>query len=203
MMKKILGLFLYVTLALASTGCFSQQQGGQKEPVTLQKADVTVIRQFSDVLANKEREKFVELFAPAELRIYRGFASGNLGARGDSLIETFTARDIKQDLTIDIDGQTPLDFPWLFPGLIEQKGTGLVIYPLATGAIDLQNPPATLSRLQEALAGKTELVDGVPLLLVTDKNAQVLVEAQIIDGILVGGFAIFDESRLLAIWDVR
>lgn len=199
-MKKILGLLFYAALALASTGCFSQPR---EERVNDPKIDVSIVRQFSDVLAKKEKEKFVSFFSPAGLNTYRGFASGNLGGRGEALVRTVMAKDVNQNLTVDIDGQTPLDFPWLFPTLIEQKGSGWVAYPFATGTIDLQNPPETLSRLQELLVGKTEMVDGVPLLLATDEDELVLVEAQIIDGVLVGGFAIFDESRLLAIWDVR
>lgn len=203
-MKRLLGVFFCVTLALTSTGCFSQPNDAKEIKTTAISAiDISAIKQFSQLLAKKEKDKFINLFSPSGLKVYRGFSSGNLGGRGESLSSTFTAKDVKQDLTINIDGQTPIDFPWLFPGVIEQDGHDFPTYSLAADVIDLANPPKTLARLQELLNGKAEMVEGVPLLLAANGHELVLVEAQIIDGALVGGFAIFEEGHLMAIWDIR
>ena len=82
------------------------------------------------------------------------------------------------------------------------SGEGLRVYPLAAGIVDVQNPSKTLTKLQELLAGRSELIEGTPLLL-SDAGHQVVVEAQSIDDVLVGGFAIFEGSRLFAIWEVQ
>lgn len=203
-MNKGLVIFFYVVLAAASGGCYSQPQDAKEQhSTTASEINVSVVKQFSKSLAAKDKEKFVSLLAPQGLQIYRGFASGNLGGRGESLAKTFIARDIKSDLTIDVKGQTPLDFPWLFPELVAQGGDGLTVYPFTAGIIDVQSPSKTLVKLQELLTAKPELVDGVPLLLSADGTQQVVVEAQSIGGVLVGGFAIFESSRLIAIWDIR
>jgi hypothetical protein len=203
-MKRLLGVFFCVTLAMASTGCFSQPNDAKEIKTAAAPAvDISVIKQFSHLLAKKEKDSFTNLFPPTGLKVYRGFSSGNLGGRGESISSTFTAKDVKQNLTIDIEGQTPIDFPWLFPGLIEQDGSELPTYPVAGDVVDLENPSKTLAGLQALLTGKGEMVEGAPLLLAARGNKYVLVEAQIIDDALVGGFAIFQEGRLIGIWDVR
>jgi hypothetical protein len=207
-MKKLLLGILYSSLLLIPTGCFSQSQSLEKSRLVKSETNLVVTERLSHLLSVKDRDNFIKFFSPSGLQIYRGFSSGNLGGRGAPLFETLQAEDIKQDLTVDIRDQTSLDFPWLFPGLIAQKGIGLPVYRMGNDVIDLQNPAKTLSHFQKVLTGKLEMVEGFPLLLTSaDGRDQVLVEAQIIEGEMVGGFAFFHiwdgKPMLSAIWDIR
>ena len=209
-MRKLVSFLILINVLILSTGCFSQSESFS-DPVSSKSTTLSsreVAGSFIRSLAVKNYNQFISLLPGDGLQIYRGFSSGNLGARGDALMAVYLPQQINRDLTVNVAGQTPVDIPWLFPSLIETQGKELAIYPIDEGVIDLKSPEQSLRRLQVLLADKPEMTEGAPLLLASATGGlQILVEAQLIDDALVGGLAIFGHSgerqHLLAIWDIR
>lgn len=205
-MNLTIGRFCCTAWLLISCGGFAQMGENDIERAASRasvEVSTTIVEDFGRALANRDAAGLRQLVASEGLAIYRGFTTGNLGSRGETLQAVFSPEAITVDLTLEVSGQTPIDLPWLFPAVAEAGAQPLPSYTLADIVIDLADPLGSLSRLQPSLNGRTEMVEGSPLVLWIDHDTRLLVEAQLIDGALVGGLAIFQAGRWVALWDLR
>ncbi len=182
---------LVLTLFIQSCGAETQNVGPQKNSAVTSNELVVenAITNFSTALAKKDLHLLLTITDPKDIYLVRVFTSGNLGGRGSPLSQAMSTNSISKELAFDIKKQTPFDLPALFTNLPIQSVKTLPRRTLATETntahFDQWEPI-----LKKSLKDAPEVVDGDSLLLKSEKY-WVYTEAQIIDDILVGSFAIF------------
>lgn len=147
------------------------------------------ITNFSTALTNKDLALLLTITDPEDIALVRLFTSGNLGGRGEPLSEEFSTSKMNPELAFDIKNQTPFELPGLFVNLPIKSFSALSQRPLSADA-DTTYFDQWVPILKNSLKGSVESKDGDSILLVSAKY-YVYAEAQIIDDILVGGFAVF------------
>jgi hypothetical protein len=142
------------------------------------------------LLPSKDLNLLLTISDPKDIYLVRLFTSGNLGGRGLPLSQAKNTNTINKDLSVDIKKQTPFDLPGLFTNLPIKSFNTLphraLIAEADTAHFDRWTPILKMS-----LKDAPEVIDGDSLLLNSAKY-WVYSEAQIIDDILVGGFAVFE-----------
>jgi hypothetical protein len=180
--------FLILLLSTFSCACNSESKNDDKQSV--ESSVKSILMAFSDSISNRDTKKLIAITAPDGIHLIRKFTSGNLGGRGEEFSSKIQISAITQQMQLAIEGQAPFSFEILFPELPIKSYEKLPHYKLSseidTLAFDQWIPP-----LAKALSGLSEAEHGDPILLVSSSNYWIYAEAQIIDGILVGGFAVF------------
>jgi len=147
---------------------------------------------FAKSLKARSKPELLKLLPKEGLFVYRGFTSGNYGARGSDVGLLFAAKNISDKLTIDVKKQLPIDLPDAFPSLDFNSSKSIASYSsdfTLSRDLPISN---TLTILKGIIGSKTESEEGVPFTLMSnDGNFLVFSNAQVIDDILVGGIAIF------------
>ena len=145
---------------------------------------------FSTALSRKNLSLLLTITDPKNIYLVRLFTSGNLGGRGSPLSQSTSSNSINKDLAFDIKKQTPFELLELFTNLPIKSVKALphraLVAEADTAHFD-QWPPI----LKKSLTGAPEVAEGDSLLLHSSKY-WVYTEAQIIDDLLVGGFAVFE-----------
>jgi len=182
---------LLLTLFIQSCGAETQNVGPQKSTSATSNELVVenTITNFSTALAKKDLNLLLAITDPKDIYLVRLFTSGNLGGRGSPLSQAMSTTSINKELAFDIKKQTPFDLPGLFTNLPIQSVKALAHRTLAADA-DTAHFDQWGPILKKSLKGAPEVVDGNSLLLNSSKY-WVYTEAQIIDDILVGSFAVF------------
>lgn len=144
---------------------------------------------FSTALPNKDLNLLLTITDPKDISVVRLFTSGNLGGRGEPLSEKISTSKINSELAFAIKNQTPFELPGLFVNLPIKSFGALPKRPLSADA-DTTYFDQWAPILKGSLKGSPEAIGGDSVLLTSSKY-YVYAEAQIIDDILVGGFAVF------------
>lgn len=150
----------------------------------------TAVVSFSDAVSTNSTSKFVQVASSEGVYLVRKFASGNLGGRGEELSSNISASLINNQMEIPVKGQTPVNLKILFPELPIKAYQKLPQYKFSNTTKSFDQ---WTSDLTKALADAPESVNGDPVILVSS-DYLIYGEAQIIDGILVGGFAVFKKE---------
>ena len=185
---------------LFTLGCKAETKNADIEQsrntVTKNNSSVeSVINSFSTSVTKKDTSLFLGITDQKEVYLVRSFTSGNLGGRGSSLSEKINPTKINKKLAFPIKNQTPFDLSGLFPSLPIKSFTALpnrILLPeIETAHYDQWAPI-----LKKNLTGVPEMTEGDPIILSSRSSKYwVYVEAQIIDDVLVGGFAVFENQN--------
>ncbi len=197
-----------LALTLFVQGCGAETQNVAQEKAGVVSSNDLVIEgtitNFSTALSKKDLNLFLTISAPKDIYLVRLFTSGNLGGRGSPLSQAMSTNSINKELAFDIKTQTPFDLPGLFTNLPVKSVKALPRRTLAAEA-DTAHFDQWVSILKKSLKGAPEVTDGDSLLLHSSKY-WVYTEAQIIDDILAGGFAVFEmrdnKLKLVALIDL-
>lgn len=149
----------------------------------------TTIVSFSTALSNKDLDLLLTITDPKDISVVRLFTSGNLGGRGEPLSEEISTSKMNSELAFDIKNQTAFELPGLFVNLPIKSFGALPKHPLSADA-DTTYFDQWAPILKSSLKGSPEAISGDSVLLTSSKY-YVYAEAQIIDDILVGRFAVF------------
>ncbi len=197
--------FLTILFLVAVVGCNAESTNNNKVNSTLgaekhnkttptQQKSMSIddsLKSFSETLNQKDPSKFISLTNSQGINLVRIFTSGNLGSRGAPLSQIVNPTTVTNEIAFPVEGQTAFDIPAMFPslpigsfqGVIHQK----LQMPSNIPAYDQWTPI-----LINSLKNIPEIENGAPIILASDKGDYwVFSDAQIIDDILVGGFAIF------------
>ncbi len=159
----------------------------QQKPISINDS----LKSFSETLNQKDPSKFISLANSQGINLVRIFTSGNLGSRGAPLSQTINPTTVTNEITFPIEGQTAFDIPAMFPSLPIGFFQGVIPQKLQMPSnIPAYNQwtPILINSLKNAPG----IENGAPIILASDKGDYwVFSDAQIIDDILVGGFAIF------------
>lgn len=181
----IFRLFAIFLLSVVCNACNSETDN---KPVALSFENAVI--SFSDAISTSNTSKFVQVANSEGVHLVRKFTSGNLGGRGEELSSSISVSLINDQMEIPVKGQTSLNLKILFPELPIKSYQKLPQYKFA----DTQKPfDQWIPELTKALADAPESVNGDPVILVSSAY-WIYAEAQIIDGILVGGFAVFKKE---------
>jgi len=161
---------------------------------------------FSVAIEKRNGATFISLTNTKTISLIRLFTSGNLGGRGEPLSRSVVPARITNEMAFTIDGQTDFSLPTVFPNLPIISFNKVLRRPLLLDAKQLsydQWAPILLRSLKDI----PEVADGAQVLLINEKEGcWVFADAQIIDDILVGGFAVFkrenNQAVLVAIIDL-
>lgn len=161
---------------------------------------------FSAALRQKNLALLLTITAPKALYLVRQFTSGNLGGRGEPLSQTFSPGNIDKNLAIAVKKQIPFALPQLFRGLPTTSFAALEHHSL-TAEIDSAHYDQWAPILRKSLAGAAAAEQGDPVILSSSSGKYwIYAEAQIIDEILVGSFAVFSPEagklKLVAVIDL-
>lgn len=151
------------------------------------------IQAFSESLSNGDKSKFKGVANPAGVYLVRRFTSGNLGGRGAELSASISATSITEDMKFLVKDQTPFDLKVIFPGLLVKSYKEVPQYIMKTDVCNLGFDRWS-SSLKEIIAPLLESGNGDPIILKAASECWVYAEAQVIDDMLVGGFAVFKNS---------
>lgn len=138
-------------------------------------------------------EKFREITGVDGVYLVRKFTSGNLGGRGAELSDKFSPSAITNDMEFPIEGQTPFNLKMLFPRFPVKNFKKLPHYtfPIKTCHLAFDQWGGELKKAIEPLP---EAIRGDAIILEAATECWVYAEAQVIDGILVGSFAVFKKN---------
>lgn len=185
-------LITVLLLAISIQGCNAETSTSTFASTPAVQDSVIVektIVSFSTALSNKDLDLLLTVTDPKHISLVRLFTSGNLGGRGEPLSEEVSTSKINSELAFDIKNQTAFELPGLFVNLPIKSFSALPKRPLSADA-DTTYFDQWLPILKSSLKGSPEAISGDSLLLTSSKY-YVYAEAQIIDDILVGGFAVF------------
>lgn len=153
------------------------------------------LKSFSSALEQKDRIAFISLSDTQDVYLVRIFTSGNLGGRGEPLSQITNSNQISNEMDFAIGGQTAFSVPSIFASLPMNSFQSVLRKPLLL--ISTQTPyDQWASILMQSLKSVPEVKDGAPVILVNESLGYwVFADAQIIDDILVGGFAVFKSEN--------
>lgn len=158
---------------------------------------------FSDAVTKKDSGLFIELADSKDIYLVRKFTSGNLGGRGPELSKLTDSKKINEKFQIPVKNQTPYSIRIQFQELPIKSFTALSHRTLSA-EVETLNFDTWIPFLKESLTGAPEVKDRMPIRLSSANGKyHVYAESQIIDEILVGGFAVFskesEKMRLVAL----
>lgn len=182
----MLRIFLVLIFSTLCSSCYA-------ENARTNDSIAASVLSFSESLSNSDVRKFKEGASSEGLYLVRKFTSGNLGGRGEELSRIVPLSSMSKDMEFSIAGQTPFNIKILFPGIAVQGHKSLAQYPLSVDVCNLAFDQWGDS-LKRVLAPLAESVEGIPIMLSASTKCWVYAEAQVIDGVLVGGFAVFKYS---------
>ena len=186
-------LITVLLLALCVQSCGAEVQNatpGKSSVATTNDFFVeSTITDFSTALTKKDLNLLLKVSDPKDIYLVRLFTSGNLGSRGLPLSQATSINAINKELSFDIKKQTPFNLPELFTNLPIKSIKALPHRALVAEA-DKTHFDQWVPLLKKSLTGAPEVVEGDSLLLHSPKY-WIYTEAQIIDDILVGSFAVF------------
>jgi hypothetical protein len=146
---------------------------------------------FSKALTSKDVSLFVAATDSKSIYLVRKFNSGNLGGRGSELSANYLPTAIAKDLSFAVEKQTAVELPAIFLNLPMKPFASLPKYPLPP-EIDTTHFDQWAPLLLKGLTNKPEAGPGDSVILFTPSSKYwIYAEAQIINGILAGGFAVF------------
>ncbi|MEY4590792.1 MAG: hypothetical protein RL497_2868 [Pseudomonadota bacterium] len=150
---------------------------------------------FSKALTAKDTSLFIATTDAKSIYIVRKFTSGNLGGRGSELSAAYPPSSIAKDLSFAVKKQTPVELPAIFLNLPMKPFGSLPKYPLPA-EIDATHFDQWAPLLLKSLTNKPEAGPGDPVILHSPSSKYwIYAEAQIINGILAGGFAVFSTEN--------
>ena len=185
----IIRLFFLILFSMHCGACSAEVSNSEVE-VSLERA----VTSFSNSVSSDDVSGFKNIVDSSGLLLIRQFTSGNLGGRGDELNEKFSTSLMTSDMEFPINGQTPFSVKVLFPGLPVKNVKGLSRYTFPVAACDLRFGQWS-ALLKETIAPLPEAVEGNAIILNAVSGCWIYVEAQVIDDILVGGFAVFKREE--------
>lgn len=149
---------------------------------------------FSKAVSEENVQSFIKLADPNGIHLVRKFTSGTLGGRGSELSELTDPKKMNENFEFPIKNQTPYGISIQFQELPIKSVKALSNRPLSaeveTLDFDTWGP-----FLKQSLIGTPESADRLPIMLSSaNSKYYVYAEAQIIDDILVGGFAVFEKK---------
>ena len=148
---------------------------------------------FSTAVPNDDVSKFKSAANPSGIYLVRKFTSGNLGGRGEELSANFSASSITEDMEFLVKDQTPFSLKLIFPSLPIKDDNKLPHYGMSEKICNLAFDQWD-SLLKDVIAPLSESISGEPIVLTAASDCWVYAEAQVIDNMLVGGFAVFKKS---------
>ncbi|PUA27743.1 MAG: hypothetical protein B0W54_14490 [Cellvibrio sp. 79] len=190
----IMRIFIFLAFVFFASGCSAEKTDVSTVvpvQITSNKQVETTFESFSKAVSEKNIDLFLSLANPNGIHLVRKFTSGTLGGRGPELSELTNPKKINAKLQFPIKDQTPYSIRIQFQELPIKSFTALSHQTLSaeveTLDFDTWGP-----FLKKALTGTPETVDRMPIMLSSaNSKYYVYAEAQIIDDILVGGFAVF------------
>lgn len=190
----IIRLFIFLIVVVFASGCNAEKSYSsnmESEKVVTNKDVEAAFESFSKAVSEKDADLFIGLANPDGIHLVRKFTSGTLGGRGPELSELTDPKKINEKLQFPIKDQTPYSIRIQFQELPIKSFKALSKRPLSAEVenldFDTWGP-----FLKESLTGTREVADRLPIMLSSaNSKYYVYAEAQIIDDILVGGFAVF------------
>lgn len=187
--------FITLSVILFTLGCKAETKNAAIEQARSTPTNSIIIESaissFSMAVTKKDVGVFLSIADPSGIYLVRLFTSGNLGGRGPSLSEKINPIKIDKELAFSIKEQTPMDLPRLFPSLPIKSFKALPGRTLLP-EIETAHYDQWAAALKKSLANAPEVVEGDPIILSSNGSKYwVYAEAQIIDELLVGGFAVF------------
>ena len=188
MMTRVI---LFLVFILFTSGCNAEKQDSPSTAIASKKDVEVVFESFSKAVSEKNVDLFIDLSDPKGVHLVRKFTSGNLGGRGPELSELTDPKKINEKLQFPIENQTSYSIRIQFQELPFKSFSDLSNRPLSE-EVEKMHFDIWGVHLKEGLTGSSEAEDRLPIML-TSANSKyyVYAEAQIIDEILVGGFAVF------------
>ena len=188
MMTRVI---LFLVFILFTSGCNAEKQDSPSTAIASKKDVEVVFESFSKAVSEKNVDLFIDLSDPKGVHLVRKFTSGNLGGRGPELSELTDPKKINEKLQFPIENQTSYSIRIQFQELPFKSFSDLSNRPLSEEVENMHFDTWGV-HLKESLTGSSEAEDRLPIML-TSANSKyyVYAEAQIIDEILVGGFAVF------------
>ena len=180
--------FIGIVISLFLCSC-----NAEVDSATMDRSFVASAQLFSTAVRNGDVSKFKSAANPSEIYIVRKFTSGNLGGRGEELSANFSTSSITKDMEFLVEGQTPFSLKLIFPGLPIKDDNKLPRYDMPTKICNLAFDQWG-SSLKDVIAPLSESSSGEPIVLAAASDCWVYAEAQVIDNMLVGGFAVFKKS---------
>lgn len=153
------------------------------------------LNSFSTAIEKKDRIAFISLSDSLDVHLVRIFTSGNLGGRGEPLSQITNLNQISKEMDFAIEGQTAFSVPSIFASLPINSFESVLRKPLLFTSTQIpydQWAPLLMQSLKDV----PEVKDGAPVILANESLGYwVFADAQIIDDILVGGFAVFKSEK--------
>lgn len=192
--NMITRIFIFLTFAFFACGCSAETKDSSTiEPhkVVYGKDVEAAFESFSKAVSEENVDLFINLANPKGIHLVRKFTSGTLGGRGSELSELTDPKKINEKFQFPIKDQTPYSIRIQFQELPIKSFTALSHQSLAS-EVETLNFDTWAPFLKNSLTGTPESANRSPIIL-SSANAKyyVYAEAQIIDDILVGGFAVF------------
>ena len=187
-------IFILLTCVFFACGCSAETKDSSTvEPhkVVSNKDVEAAFESFSKAVSEENVDLFIKLANPNGIYLVRKFTSGTLGGRGSELSELTDPKKMNEDFEFPIKNQTPYSISIQFQELPIKSFTALSHQSLAA-EVETLNFDTWAPFLKTSLIGTPESVDRAPIMLSSaNSKYYVYAEAQIIDDILVGGFAVF------------
>ncbi len=190
----IIRIFIFLAVTFFVSGCNAENDKSSStgdRSIAVNQEVEAAFGSFSNAVSEKDVNVFLNLADPKGVYLVRKFTSGTLGGRGPELSELTDPKKITEKLQFPIKDQTPYSIRIQFQELPITSVKALSNRPLSaeveTLDFDTWGP-----FLKKSLIGTPESADRLPIMLTsTNSKYYVYAEAQIIDDILVGGFAVF------------
>lgn len=187
-------IFVFLTFVFFACGCSAEKKyypAGDPNHIASSSDIDAVFESFSDAVSEKNVELFINLANPKGIHLVRKFTSGTLGGRGPELSERIDPKKINAKLQFPIKDQIPYSIRIQFQELPVKSFKAISRQVLAAD-VETSNFDRWAPYLKESLMGTTESASRAPIILSSaNSKYYVYAEAQIIDDILVGGFAVF------------
>lgn len=148
---------------------------------------------FSSAVSSGDISGFRSIAGSDEVYLVRKFTSGNLGGRGEELSGAYSVDSLTKDMEFLIEQQTPFSLRMLFPGFPLKNYKMLPQYKMPA---DICNVAFDRwgDELKKAISPLPQANEGGTVILTAAPDCWVYAEAQVIDEILVGGFAVFKSN---------
>ena len=185
---------IFLTCVFFACGCSAETKDSstiERHQVVSHKEVEAAFESFSKAVSEENVDLFIKLANPNGIHLVRKFTSGTLGGRGSELSERTDPKKINKKFQFPIKNQTPYSISIQFQELPIKSFTALAHQSLAA-EVETLNFDTWAPFLKNSLTGTPESATRAPIML-SSANAKyyVYAEAQIIDDILVGGFAVF------------
>jgi hypothetical protein len=150
---------------------------------------------FSVAVTERNVALFKALADESGFQLVRIFTSGNLGGRGLPLNQLASAQKVNSDMTFTIEAQTPFNLSAIFPSFPLGSLNNVTRQNLKSPLLNVPYEQWT-PFLTQSLKSVPDIETGKVVVLADEASGYwVLADAQIIDNILVGGFAVFSMQQ--------